>query len=100
MAKKIIGGINSALFLLDINSRLNINIVFDSLYFGHEILTINSFYITLQNCIPLTLLPSGSSGGDQIIIPHTLGTTIKIAPLTPDLAGKPTCISIKKVPAA
>lgn len=49
--------------------------------------------ITLQNCIPLTLLPCWSKGGDQTIIPHTFGTTIKIAPLTPDLAGNPTWVN-------
>ena len=49
---------------------------------------------TLQKSIPLTLFPKGSSGGDQTIIPHTLGTTINIAPLTPDFAGKPTCAVI------
>ena len=46
--------------------------------------------LTLQNCTPRTLFPVESSGGDQTIIPHTLGTTIKMAPDTPDLAGKPT----------
>lgn len=45
---------------------------------------------TVQNCIPLTELPSLSSGGDQHIIPITLGTTSKIPPATPDLAGRPT----------
>ena len=47
--------------------------------------------LTLQNCIPLTLLPRRSSGGDHTMMPQTLGTTIRMAPLTPDLAGKPTC---------
>lgn len=45
---------------------------------------------TVQNCIPLTELPSLSSGGDQHITPITLGTTSRIPPATPDLAGRPT----------
>lgn len=45
---------------------------------------------TVQNWIPLTEFPSLSSGGDQHIIPITLGTTNRIPPDTPDLAGRPT----------
>lgn len=46
---------------------------------------------TVQNWIPLTELPSLSSGGDQHMMPITLGTTSRIPPDTPDLAGRPTC---------
>ena len=46
--------------------------------------------LTSQNCIPLTLLPQWSSGGDHRHMPITLGTTSRITPDTPDLAGKPT----------
>lgn len=46
---------------------------------------------TVQNWIPLTELPSLSSGGDQHTMPITLGTTSRIPPDTPDLAGRPTC---------
>lgn len=45
---------------------------------------------TVQNWIPLTLLPSLSSGGDQHMMPITLGTTNRMPPATPDLAGRPT----------
>lgn len=40
--------------------------------------------------MPRTLFPRRSSGGDQHIIPITLGTTSRTAPETPDLAGRPT----------
>lgn len=40
--------------------------------------------------MPRTLFPSLSKGGDQHIIPMTLGTTSRTAPETPDLAGRPT----------
>ena len=43
-----------------------------------------------QNCTPLQLLPRVSKDGDQQQIPMTLGTTNKMAPETPDLAGSPT----------
>lgn len=43
-----------------------------------------------QKCIPRTLFPTLSSGGDQHMTPMTLGITSSIAPDTPDLAGKPT----------
>lgn len=46
--------------------------------------------VTVQNWMPLTLLPSLSSGGDQHMMPITLGTTSRIPPATPDLAGRPT----------
>ena len=46
--------------------------------------------ITVQNWMPRTLLPSLSSGGDQHMMPITLGTTSRIPPATPDLAGSPT----------
>lgn len=45
---------------------------------------------TVQNWIPLTLFPSLSRGGDQHMMPITLGTTSRIPPATPDLAGRPT----------
>ena len=38
----------------------------------------------------LTEFPRGSSGGDQIPIPITLGTTNTRAPETPLFAGRPT----------
>ena len=44
----------------------------------------------MQKRIPLTLLPSLSSGGDQHMTPITLGTTSRMPPDTPDLAGRPT----------
>lgn len=47
--------------------------------------------LTVQNWIPLTEFPSLSRGGDQHMIPITLGTTNRIPPDTPDLAGRPTC---------
>lgn len=47
-------------------------------------------FLTSQNCIPLALFPTLSSGGDQHITPMTLGTTSSMAPDTPDLAGSPT----------
>lgn len=40
--------------------------------------------------MPLTLLPSLSRGGDQHMMPITFGTTRRIPPATPDLAGSPT----------
>lgn len=40
--------------------------------------------------MPLTLLPNLSSGGDQHMMPITLGTTSRMPPATPDLAGSPT----------
>lgn len=40
--------------------------------------------------MPRMLFPSRSKGGDQHIIPITLGTTSRTAPEMPDLAGKPT----------
>lgn len=46
--------------------------------------------ITWEKRMPRTLLPSRSKGGDQHIIPIMLGTTSRIAPEMPDLAGKPT----------
>lgn len=46
--------------------------------------------VTVQNWMPLPLLPSLSSGGDQHMMPITLGTTSRIPPATPDLAGRPT----------
>lgn len=46
--------------------------------------------VTVQNWMPLTLLPSLSSGGDQHMMPITFGTTSRIPPATPDLAGRPT----------
>lgn len=48
------------------------------------------FVLASQKCIPRTLFPTLSSGGDQHITPMMLGTTSSIAPDTPDLAGKPT----------
>lgn len=47
-------------------------------------------FSTVQNWIPRTLLPSLSRGGDQHIMPITLGTTSRMPPETPDLAGRPT----------
>ncbi len=44
----------------------------------------------MQNWIPRTLLPSLSRGGDQHTMPITLGTTSRMPPETPDLAGRPT----------
>ena len=46
--------------------------------------------VTVQNWMPLTLFPSLSSGGDQHMMPITLGTTNRMPPATPDLAGRPT----------
>lgn len=46
--------------------------------------------VTVQNWIPLPLLPSLSRGGDQHMMPITLGTTSRIPPATPDFAGRPT----------
>lgn len=46
--------------------------------------------ITWEKRMPRTLFPSRSKGGDQHIIPIMLGTTRRIAPEMPDLAGKPT----------
>ena len=46
--------------------------------------------LTWQNCSPRTEFPISSKAGDQSPIPMTLGTTTMRAPLTPDLAGKPT----------
>ena len=46
--------------------------------------------LTLQNWIPRTELPRESRGGDQSATAIRLGTTSRIQPLTPDLAGKPT----------
>lgn len=46
--------------------------------------------ITWEKQMPRTLFPSRSKGGDQHIIPIMLGTTRRIAPEIPDLAGKPT----------
>lgn len=46
--------------------------------------------VTVQNWMPLTLLPNLSSGGDQHMMPITLGTTSRIPPATPDFAGRPT----------
>lgn len=51
---------------------------------------------TVQNWIPLTLLPSLSRGGDQHMMPITFGTTSRIPPATPDFAGKPTFKQTKK----
>ena len=46
--------------------------------------------LTWQKCIPRTLFPTLSRGGDQHITPMTLGITSSMAPDTPDLAGTPT----------
>ena len=48
---------------------------------------------TSQNSTPLLLFPHLSRGGDQVKIPITLGTTKRIPPATPDLAGRPTWIT-------
>lgn len=46
--------------------------------------------ITSQKWMPRMLFPRRSKGGDQHIIPITLGTTSRTAPEMPDLAGRPT----------
>ena len=46
--------------------------------------------LTWQKLTPRTEFPSESKGGLQTAIPSTFGTTIKMAPQTPDLAGNPT----------
>lgn len=61
------------------------------LFFSGPQNLLGCFLPTVQNCIPLTEFPSLSSGGAQHIIPITLGTTNRIPPDTPDLAGRPTC---------
>jgi len=52
----------------------------------------SSIYSTraLATAIPRTEFPTLSSLGDQTDIPPKLGTTIKMQPPTPDLAGTPT----------
>ena len=45
---------------------------------------------SLQNWSPLTELPKLSSGGDQRLMPITLGMTTISEPLPPALAGSPT----------
>ena len=46
--------------------------------------------VTLQNWMPRSELPRVSRGGDQSATHITLGTTRRMAPDTPDLAGRPT----------
>jgi hypothetical protein len=56
--------------------------------------------VTWQNWSPLTEFPTSSSAGDQSPMPITLGTTTMRAPLTPDLAGRPTwdqCYDFKEI---
>ena len=44
----------------------------------------------MQNWMPRSELPRVSRGGDQSATHITLGTTSRMAPDTPDLAGRPT----------
>jgi len=48
--------------------------------------------LTLQKCRPLTLFPLLLTGGLKRHNPITFGTTSRITPETPDLAGRPTWV--------
>ena len=52
--------------------------------------TLVIFKPTSQNCTPLQLFPIASNGGDHVQIHITLGMMRRMAPATPDLAGRPT----------
>src|SRR5699024_2137974 len=49
--------------------------------------------IRRQAATPRTLLPCGSSGGEQTASPACPGSTATIPPPTPDFAGRPTLLT-------